>query len=129
MTPEASVTASLDELLAVGLDAVMVLTPDHQHATVAIAALEAGVPVFCEKPLAVTVEDADAILETARGTGTKLYVGHNMRHMPVVVLLRRLILEGRPLVTPVGSVSAVGRMAAADRGAAGATSGPIGAAG
>ncbi|MDR6905693.1 putative dehydrogenase [Agromyces sp. 3263] len=100
--PEASVTASLDELLGMGLDAVMVLTPDHQHAAVAIAALEAGVPVFCEKPLAVTVEDADAILETARRTGTRLYVGHNMRHMPVVVLMRRLILEGR-----IGEVKAV----------------------
>ena len=100
--PEASVTESLDELLAMGLDAVMVLTPDHQHARVAIAALEAGVPVFCEKPLAVTVEDADAILETARRTGTRLYVGHNMRHMPVVVLMRGLILEGR-----IGEVKAI----------------------
>ncbi|GAA1793103.1 Gfo/Idh/MocA family protein [Agromyces lapidis] len=100
--PEASVTDSLDELLASGIDAVMVLTPDHQHAPVAIAALEAGVPVFCEKPLAVTVEDADAILETARRTGTRLYVGHNMRHMSVVLLMRRLILEGR-----IGEVKAV----------------------
>ena len=100
--PEASVTESLDELLAMGLDAVMVLTPDHQHARVAIAALEAGVPVFCEKPLAVTVEDADAILETARRTGTRLYVGHNMRHMSVIVLMRRLILEGR-----IGEVKAI----------------------
>lgn len=100
--PEASVTDSLDELLASGIDAVMVLTPDHQHATVAIAALEAGVPVFCEKPLAVTVEDADAILETARRTGTRLYVGHNMRHMSVVLLMRRLILEGR-----IGEVKAI----------------------
>jgi len=100
--PEASVTDSLDELLASGLDAVMVLTPDHQHATVAIAALEAGVPVFCEKPLAVTIADADAMLETARRTGTRLYIGHNMRHMPVIVLMRKLILEGR-----IGEVKAV----------------------
>ncbi|UOQ90888.1 Gfo/Idh/MocA family oxidoreductase [Agromyces endophyticus] len=100
--PEASVTSSIDELLASGVDAVMVLTPDHQHAPVAIAALEAGVPVFCEKPLAVTVEDADAILETARRTGTRLYVGHNMRHMSVVLLMRRLILEGR-----IGEVKAI----------------------
>ncbi|MDQ0894210.1 Gfo/Idh/MocA family protein [Agromyces ramosus] len=100
--PEASVTGSLDELLAAGIDAVMVLTPDHQHAPVAIAALDAGVPVFCEKPLAVTIDDADAILETARRTGTRLYVGHNMRHMPMVVLMRRLILEGR-----IGEVKAV----------------------
>ncbi|MCR2802030.1 Gfo/Idh/MocA family oxidoreductase [Microbacterium sp. zg-Y818] len=100
--PEALVTASLDELLASGIDAVMVLTPDHQHASVAIAALEAGVPVFCEKPLAVTLDDADAILETARRTGTRLYVGHNMRHMSVVLLMRRLILEGR-----IGEVKAV----------------------
>jgi predicted dehydrogenase len=100
--PGATVTATLDELLAVGVDAVMVLTPDHLHAAAAVTALEAGAAVFCEKPLAVSLEDCDRILEAARRTGSRLYVGHNMRHMPVITLLRRLILEGR-----IGEVKAV----------------------
>ncbi|MFF9564616.1 Gfo/Idh/MocA family protein [Leifsonia sp. NPDC014704] len=99
---DAQVTGSLDALLSLGLDAVMVLTPDDRHADVAIPALEAGVAVFCEKPLATSIEDCDRILEAARRTGSRLYVGHNMRHMPVITLMRRLILEGR-----IGEVKAV----------------------
>jgi predicted dehydrogenase len=100
--PGASVTDSLDALLALDLDAVLVLTPDHLHAAVAIPALEAGVAVFCEKPLAISIDDCDRILEAAHRTGSRLYVGHNMRHMPVITLMRRLIQEGR-----IGQVKAV----------------------
>lgn len=66
------------------VDAVLLITPDHTHADLACAALEAGKAVFVEKPLAITVEDCDRVLRTARATGSRLYVGHNMRHMPVV---------------------------------------------
>jgi len=102
LLPESLVTHSLDELLASGVDAVMVLTPDHTHAAITIQVLEAGVAVFCEKPLAIDLADADAMLETARRTGSRLYIGHNMRHMPVVTLMRRLISEGR-----IGQVKAI----------------------
>ncbi|WP_309128890.1 Gfo/Idh/MocA family oxidoreductase [Microbacterium sp.] len=102
LLPEAFITDSLDELLASGVDAVMVLTPDHAHAAISIRALEAGVAVFCEKPLAIELSDADAMLETARRTGSRLYIGHNMRHMPVVTLMRRLIQQGR-----IGQVKAI----------------------
>ncbi|BDZ65195.1 oxidoreductase [Agromyces mangrovi Wang et al. 2018] len=100
--PDALVTSSLDEVLSHGVDAVMILTPDDTHASLAIRALERGVAVFLEKPLAIRIEDADAVLETARRTGSRLYIGHNMRHMPVVGLMRRLIREGR-----IGAVKAV----------------------
>ena len=76
------------------LDAVLVLTPDHTHADLACAALLAGKPAFVEKPLDITVERCDEILRTARDTGTRLYVGHNMRHMPVVRMMRDLIGRG-----------------------------------
>ncbi|MFD5213756.1 Gfo/Idh/MocA family protein [Microbacterium sp. NPDC058345] len=102
LLPDALITDSLDELLASGVDAVMVLTPDHAHAAISIRALEAGVAVFCEKPLAIDLADADAMLETARRTGSRLYIGHNMRHMPVVTLMRRLIQQGR-----IGEVKAI----------------------
>ncbi len=100
--PGALVTESLDQVLASGVDAVMILTPDDSHATLAIRALEAGVAVFCEKPLAITIEDADEVLRVARRTGSRLYIGHNMRHMPVIGLMRRLIREGR-----IGEVKAI----------------------
>ncbi|MCX4985342.1 Gfo/Idh/MocA family protein [Streptomyces sp. NBC_00572] len=76
------------------IDAVLVLTPDHTHADLACEALKAGKPVFVEKPLAVDIESCDAILRTAHETGTRLYVGHNMRHMPVVRLMRDVIERG-----------------------------------
>ncbi|WP_431278398.1 Gfo/Idh/MocA family protein [Leifsonia poae] len=100
--PGAFVTGSLDELLASELDAVMVLTPDDQHAATAIPALEAGLAVFCEKPLAISIDDCGRILEAAHRTGSRLYVGHNMRHMPVIRLMRSLIQDGR-----IGEVKAV----------------------
>ncbi|MCX2749736.1 Gfo/Idh/MocA family oxidoreductase [Arthrobacter sp. MI7-26] len=100
--PTARVTADLGELLDSGIDAVLVLTPDNQHAAVAVRTLKAGIPTFCEKPLDVTIEAADRILRAAHDTGTRLYVGHNMRHMPVVVQMRELIEEGR-----IGEVKAV----------------------
>ncbi|MDC5698215.1 Gfo/Idh/MocA family oxidoreductase [Intrasporangium calvum] len=92
--PEAVVTHSLDELIASRPDAVLVLTPDNAHAAVALRTLRAGIPTFCEKPLEVTLEAADEMLRTAYETGTRLYVGHNMRHMPVVRQMREIIEAG-----------------------------------
>nr|WP_055501957.1 Gfo/Idh/MocA family oxidoreductase [Nonomuraea pusilla] len=77
------------------IDAVLVATPDHTHARVAIDALSAGKAVYLEKPMATTVADADAVLRAARESGSRLYVGHNMRHMGVVRLMRRLVREGQ----------------------------------
>lgn len=76
------------------LDAVIVLTPDDTHENVAIDFLEAGKAVYLEKPLAITVEGCDRVLRAARRTGTRLYVGHNMRHMGVVRLMRDIVRRG-----------------------------------
>ena len=92
----------LEDPAAPGIDAAFVLTPDGTHEAIAVGLLEAGVPVFVEKPLAITLEGCDRILATARRTGTRLYVGHNMRHMPVVLAMRGLIESGA-----IGEVKAV----------------------
>ncbi|MET9297430.1 Gfo/Idh/MocA family oxidoreductase [Streptomyces sp. NPDC003077] len=76
------------------LDALFVLTPDHTHADLTCQALRTGRPVFVEKPLEISTERCDAILRTAYETGTRLYVGHNMRHAPVVRLMRSLVARG-----------------------------------
>ncbi|MFI9596933.1 Gfo/Idh/MocA family protein [Nonomuraea sp. NPDC052265] len=76
------------------LDAIIVNTPDDTHERIAIDALQAGKAVYLEKPMAITVEGCDNILRAARETGTRLYVGHNMRHMGVVRLMRDIIRKG-----------------------------------
>lgn len=96
--------SSTAELLASGIDidGAIVTTPDFTHADVAVELLEAGVPVYLEKPMAITIEDADRILETAFRTNTKLYVGHNMRHMQVVRMMKQIIDRGE-----IGEVKAI----------------------
>ena len=94
--------ATLDELLGLSIDAAIVTSPDDTHEDITCSLLEAGVAVFLEKPIAITIEGADRVLETAYRTRTPLYVGHNMRHMDVVRTLRRVIQEGR-----IGEVKAI----------------------
>ncbi|MEU6763134.1 Gfo/Idh/MocA family oxidoreductase [Streptomyces sp. NPDC046853] len=76
------------------VDALVILTPDHTHASLACEALRENKPVFVEKPLDIGIEACDEILRTAYETGTRLYVGHNMRHMPVIRLMRDIIGRG-----------------------------------
>lgn len=85
----------LASLLDLGLDAAFVLSPDWLHEEQAIALLEAGIPVYLEKPMAITVQGCDRVLAAARRTGTKLYVGHNMRHFAVVRKMKEWIDQGR----------------------------------
>lgn len=99
---DVAVTADFGELLASGIDAVLILTPDDTHRALGEMALAAGVATFMEKPLAITVEDTDALLSLARKHSTRLYVGHNMRHMPVIRAMREIILNGE-----IGEVQAV----------------------
>ena len=93
----------VDELLAHHeVDAVMILTPDFAHAAVALTTLAAGIPTFCEKPMAIDIADADAMLALAREKRARLYIGHNMRHMPVVRQLKGIVDSGR-----IGRVRAI----------------------
>jgi len=87
-------TADYRELLAQPLDAVFVTTPDYHHEEHAIAALQAKLPVYLEKPMAITVADCDRILRTAMENKTKLFLGHNMRHFPVILKMKELIDAG-----------------------------------
>ena len=100
--PEATPVASHRELLDGTVDAVFITTPDDTHEALAIDFLRAGIPVFVDKPLAITTEGADRVLATARETGTTVFVGHNMRHMPVIQTMRQAITDGL-----IGEVKAV----------------------
>jgi predicted dehydrogenase len=95
-------TTGLDAFLAEGLDAAIVTTPDDTHADIAERLLRSGVAVYLEKPLATTVADADRVLQAAYESGSRLYVGHNMRHMHVVRTLRDIVQRGE-----IGEVKAI----------------------
>ena len=88
-------TDNLGDFIAADLDIAFVTSPDDTHADITCQLLEAGVAVYLEKPLAITMEGATRVLRTAYETGTKLYVGHNMRHMNVVREMRDIIRSGR----------------------------------
>ncbi|MEY9936564.1 Gfo/Idh/MocA family protein [Streptacidiphilus sp. MAP5-3] len=100
--PDIAAVPDLDRMLDLDLDGVFVLTPDDTHEEIALRLLAAGVNVFLEKPMAITVEGCDRILEAARRHRVRLYVGHNMRHMPVVQTLRALLTQGA-----IGEVKAI----------------------
>jgi predicted dehydrogenase len=79
------------------IDIVDIVTPGDSHAEIAIAALEAGKHVLCEKPLANSVEEAEAMSAAASRAaerGVKAMVGFTYRRVPAVTLLRNLIAEG-----------------------------------
>lgn len=95
MYPGAKFTTDYREVLAdPEICAVFILTPDHLHEEHAVAALEAGKAVYLEKPLAITIEGCDRILRTAKATGTRLFVGHNMRYFPVVLKMKEVVDSG-----------------------------------
>ena len=89
------VYADYREMLKVPeLDAVFIMVRDPYHEEMAVAALEAGKAVYLEKPMAITLEGCDRILEAAYRTGSKLFLGHNMRYLPVVLKMKELIDSG-----------------------------------
>ncbi|RCG27105.1 gfo/Idh/MocA family oxidoreductase [Sphaerisporangium album] len=77
---------------------VDICTPGDSHAEIALAALEAGKHVLCEKPLANSVAEAEAMAEAARAAaarGVRSMVAFNYRRVPAVALARRYVAEGR----------------------------------
>lgn len=88
--------ASYKDLLAnEKVDAVSVCTPNYLHATVSIAAANAGAHVLVEKPMATTSEEGEQMIEAARRNGVYLMVGHNQRLMPPHAKARELLESGK----------------------------------
>lgn len=77
------------------VDLVDVGTPNDVHAEQAIAALEAGKHVACEKPLAGTLADARAMRDAAKKSKKKTFVWFNYRRCPAVAMARQIVAEGR----------------------------------
>lgn len=89
------VFSDLDRLLASGsVDAISITLPTFLHADMTVKALNAGVHVLCEKPMALTVEDCDRMIAAARSSGHVLQIGHCIRFWPEYVVTRDLIRRG-----------------------------------
>lgn len=81
-------------LAQAGVEAVILCTPHPQHAQQIVAAAEAGLHVFCEKPLCLTLADARAAVAACESRQRVLGIGHERRFEPEVVALRELIAAG-----------------------------------
>ncbi|WP_433748382.1 Gfo/Idh/MocA family protein [Falsibacillus pallidus] len=86
------------------VDAVVICTPNKFHAEITIAALEAGLHVFCEKPMAMSAEEAERMMEAAKRSGKKLAIGFHYRFMKEARAAKKMMLEneiGQPLVVRI----------------------------
>jgi predicted dehydrogenase len=87
---------SLDALLAdPAVDAVAIATPSGAHGEAALAAARAGKHVLCEKPLEISTERVDAMIDAHRAAGTRLGCIFQMRYMPALQPIRDALREGR----------------------------------
>lgn len=89
---DATVAASNLEVLE-HADAVFITTPNTRHVPLTLAAIEAGKHVFCEKPIATTIVDAETVFAKAQNIDTVFQVGHNRRFAPVYATLKKMLSE------------------------------------
>ena len=86
---------SPEELLAdPEIDAVSVCSANYAHASLTIAALEAGKHVLCEKPMATTEEDCEAMLAAAKKAGKRLMIAQNQRLAKAHTVAKELLADG-----------------------------------
>src|SRR6267378_6962701 len=88
----ASVVQSAREVIE-SCDAVYITTQNTKHTQLAIAAARAGKHVFCEKPMATSLAEAQAVVDAAANSRGVFQVGHNRRFAPVYVTLKRMLAE------------------------------------
>jgi predicted dehydrogenase len=90
-----AVYESPEKLMAHGsLDAVILCTPHQQHAQQMLLAAQAGLHVFCEKPLCLTLDDAQKSIAQFKARNLVLGIGHERRFEPEIMAMRQLIADG-----------------------------------
>lgn len=96
LSKEFGVTTStqIDDALAGDIDAVAIAAPAADHAALSRKFLNAGKPVYVEKPLSLDLEDAHQVAVLAASKGLPLMVGHLLQYHPAYVTLKRLVGEG-----------------------------------
>ena len=77
------------------IDAVALVVPDNLHLEMAAAFMRAGKDVFCEKPMALTMEECEEMRRVEKETGRKLMIGQVCRFAPAFVMAKELVASGR----------------------------------
>lgn len=77
-----------------GIQAVAIVTPNHMHADPAVAFLDAGIHVICDKPLAAAQEQAARIADAVRRSGARFFLTHNYCALPMLREARAIVAEG-----------------------------------
>jgi hypothetical protein len=99
------------EILArADIDAVVIVTPDHWHSLQSVDAAKAGKDIYCEKPISVTIQEGQLLVETVRRYGRVFQTGTQYRSIPAIRKVCQFIREGRlgkikAVYTPYGRVS------------------------
>ena len=108
---ESQVFTDYRDLLKLDLDAVHVCTPNNTHAEISIASMESGKHVMCEKPMAKTSKEAQAMLEAKEKTGKKLTIGYQNRFRDDSQYLKAIAKEGQLGDIYLGKAKAIRRRA------------------
>ena len=103
-----------DLLAQSDIDLVMVLTPASTHRAIVEAAAAKGLDVFCEKPIAVTAEDAEVMVAACADAKVRLFYGSCYRYLPAIIKAKALIAEGA-----IGDVQLMTEQAIGGHGAEG----------
>ena len=93
-TKDAQVFTDYNELIKLKLDAVHICTPNRSHGEISIAAMEAGMNVMCEKPMAINSNEAKAMVDAAERTGKLLTIGYQNRFRVDTQTLRTMAQKG-----------------------------------
>jgi predicted dehydrogenase len=94
LAPDAALVATLDDLLDMGVDGVVIATPSAMHAEQSIRALERGAAVFCQKPLGRTVAEVRAVVDAARVADRLLCVDLSYRFTEGMRRIREVVRSG-----------------------------------
>ena len=86
--------AAAEAARADGIEAVAIVTPNHMHAAPAVAFLEAGINVICDKPLAATPEQAEAIASAVAASPAHFILTHNYTGYPLIRQAREMVARG-----------------------------------
>jgi phthalate 4,5-cis-dihydrodiol dehydrogenase len=104
--PAARVYASAEELVKdPDVEAVWISTPNRFHAPMTILAANHGKHVVVEKPMALTLREAEEMVETCKRNGVHLVAGHTQSFMPHIRLMRKIVRSGR--IGALGAINAI----------------------
>jgi UDP-2-acetamido-3-amino-2,3-dideoxy-glucuronate N-acetyltransferase len=92
--PTVTTLTDFSALLRRRINAVIIASPAHLHASMALQAITAGKHVFVEKPLALSLEEGRKVEDAAQTAGVLVFVGHLLLYHPAVTKIRSLIAEG-----------------------------------